>query len=231
MLQSWVGDSFVRKQGFPYSFSDRGDFWAAAKFDEITPMTSHADTPSIAEGLVAGMLVATELGWQPVEDLQTGDRVVTFDNGLQRLKSVEVNTLWTAEQQAPRGLWPLVVPARVLGNRTPVRLLPEQAVLIESDLAEDLYGDAFTMISAAVLDGYKGIHRVPPAREMTVVCLRFERDEVVYANGTTLVHCPAPQGDLLAASEAAIPVRSGSAYTRLTEQQARHLVVAMHAAA
>ena len=228
MLQNWVTNSIGRPRGPAFSFADRGDIWA--QFVGLTeePRLDHTDHATVAEGLIAGTLVATEQGWQPVQDLQPGDRVVTFDNGMQRLKAVRVSTLWTAAAQAPRGLWPLRVPPRALGNRTEIVLLPEQVVLIESDAAETLYGDPFGMVAAGALDGYKGIERTPPAREMTVVTLEFTRDEVVYANGTTLVHCPAPTGDLLAQADTAL--RVGPGYRRLTDVQTRRLVEAMHAA-
>ena len=46
-----------------------------------------------AGGRGSGSLVATDLGWLPVEDLRPGDRVVTFDHGMQLLKSVSVSVV------------------------------------------------------------------------------------------------------------------------------------------
>jgi len=228
MLQSWVGGSFNRRPGFPFSYSERGDVWPHRPDARSTPALGRNDFGTIAEGLIAGTLVATDLGWQPVEDLQAGDRVVTFDNGLRPLKAVRIGTLWTAGSKAPRAVWPLEVPARALGNRTAIRLLPEQAVLIESDQAEELFGDPFTMVAAGTLDGFKGIARVAPERELTVVSLEFDRDEVVYASGTTLVHCPNHRVELVARAETVMSVGPAGAYQRLTDTQARRLVEAMH---
>ncbi len=228
MLHSWVGSTNNRGNNLPYSFSERSDLWPSHSNKKMTNL-SHSDFGSIAEGLIAGTLVATEMGWQPVEDLATGDRIVTFDNGMRPLKSVSISTLWTAETSAPRNVWPLEVPQRALGNRQTIRLLPDQSVLIESDEAEALYGDPFLMISAGVLEGYKGITRVPPAREMVIVTLEFDRDEVVYANGTTLVHCPNDRATMVKTAEDMMSTGSNTLYQRLTEVQGRHLVAAMQA--
>lgn len=231
MLQSWVGSSFNRRHAFALSASGRSDVWPNRLDEQTMPGLGRNDFGVIAEGLVAGTLVATDLGWQPVEDLQAGERVVTFDNGMQPLKAVRISTLWTAGSHAPRAVWPLTVPARALGNRTDIRLLPEQALLIESDAAEDLYGDPFTMVAAGSLEGYKGITRTAPEREMTVVTLEFERDEVVYAGGTTLVHCPSARVAMVDSAEKLMALGANAPYQRLTDSQARRLVEAMHTAA
>ena len=227
MLNSWVGSSSNRSKCLPYSFSERSDLWPASVSEASETMGSQNEFGSLAEGLIAGTLVATEMGWQPVEDLRTGDRVVTFDNGMRPLKAVRISTLWTAQTSAPRSVWPLQVPTKALGNREVITLLPDQTVLIESDAAETLYGDPFMMVSAGVLEGFNGIKRVPPKREMIIVALEFEHDEVVYAHGTTLVHCPNSRVDLVATAEDLMQLGTHSPYQRLTEAHVRTLVAAM----
>ncbi|MEZ5751433.1 MAG: Hint domain-containing protein [Paracoccaceae bacterium] len=227
MLSSWVGIPHNRRHYVPFSFADRGDVWAADLAEASMPMMGGKEFASIAEGLIAGTLVATEFGWDHVENLNAGDRVVTFDSGMQRLKAVRVATLWTAEKSAPRQVWPLLVPAKALGNRTELMLLPQQSVLIESDEAEDLFGDPFTLVSADVLEGFRGIARVSPPREVKIVTLEFERDEVVYANGTTLVHCPSQNRATVSTAEMLIDTAEGAPYQKLPLAQSRRLVQAM----
>lgn len=227
MLQSWVGSSLNRKGVLAYSFSDRGDLWPAELDENPLPTLEGKDAGGLAQGLIAGTRVATELGWTPVEDLRSGDRVVTFDNGMQPLKAVRLSSLWTAEDRAPRSLWPLSVPTRALGNRSEIRLLPDQTVLIESDEAEDMFGDPFTMVTAASLDGYNGIARVPPTREVTVVSLTFEGSEVVYVNGTTLVQCPNDQIATVTSVEDLMETGSAIHYQHLSPIQTRRLMQVM----
>jgi hypothetical protein len=227
MLNGLTGTIGNRGAYFPFSFADRSNLFAGEAIDTTVHALGQNDFGTLGTGLIAGTLVATDLGWQPVQDLRAGDRVVTFDNGMQVLHSVRVSSLWTAQAEAPRKLWPMQVPARALGNRTEMRLMPEQAVLIESDQAEELYGDPFLLVSAGTLEGYKGITRVPPQREVTVVTLQFQGDEVVYVNGTLLAHCPAPRIETVRSAEEMMMTGSDSLYQRLTDPQARRLVAAM----
>ncbi|KPQ07694.1 MAG: Hint domain [Rhodobacteraceae bacterium HLUCCA12] len=226
MLHSWVSTANNRKPFASFSMSDRSDVWPN-DLSSSPAVPGMSDFDSIAEGIIAGTLVATDMGWQPVEDLQAGDRVVTFDNGMRPLKAVGISTLWTAANQAPRAVWPLMVPERALGNRTALTLLPEQAVLIESDQAEAMFGDPFTLVSAASLEGYKGITRVPPSREMKVVSLQFNEEEVIYANGTTLVHCPNPQAGRVTSADAMMDYGDKSLYFKLPRAQSEMLMMAL----
>lgn len=230
MLHGLMGGVGNRGQYVPYSFSDRSNLFAGELAEISTTGLGHNDFGQMAGGLVAGTLVATDLGWQPVEDLRAGDRVVTFDNGMRPLRSVRVSTLWTAAADAPRAVWPLAVPAKALGNRTTMTLMPDQAVLIESDQAETLYGDPFILVSAGALEGHKGIARVPPQREVTLVMLEFEGDEIVYANGTMLVHCPADRIETVRSAEEMMRTGVEGAYHRLTDLQGRRLMALMQAA-
>lgn len=223
MLQNWIGGSAsIRGRFTPFSYSDRGNVWAAGA---AVSSEAHGrnDYGAIAEGIVAGTLVASEIGWVPAEVLGAGDRVMTFDNGLQPLRAVRVSTLWTAEDSAPRAVWPLSVPEGALGNRDDMLLLPEQAVLLESDAAEEMFGDPFTLVVAGALDGWRGISRVPPLREVKVVQLEFAAEQIVYVNGTTLIHCPGGQPQMVASAEALIDTGSRG-YARLPRVQTEQLV-------
>lgn len=227
MLHGLTGGFGNRGMYLPFSFADRSNLFAGEMIEAGTSPLGQNDFGTLAGGLIAGTLVATDLGWQPVEDLRTGDRVVTFDNGMRPLRGVQVSTLYTAEHDAPRSVWPLLVPARALGNRTAMTLMPEQAVLIESDQAEAVYGDPFMLVSAGVLDGHKGIARVAPQRQITVVMLEFESDEVVYANGTLLVHCPADRVETVRGIEEMMNTGAHGCYQRLTDVQGRRLMAMM----
>jgi hypothetical protein len=156
------------------------------------PATGHFhDATCQMHGFAAGALVATHLGWRPVEALTTGDHVLTFDNGLQPITAVTRGAYWLAPGDCPDHLLPISVPVGVLGNDRPMTLLPEQSVMVESDAAEELLGDPFALISAEGLLGFKGIHRMRPWQAFDVVTLHFVQDQVIYADGGALVYCPA----------------------------------------
>lgn len=208
----WFTGSAMRRLAAGYV--ERSGFWSG----------SDRGQEAVTEGLVAGTLVATEMGWQRAEDLRPGDRVVTFDNGLQPLRTVGRGRLVSRGRELPRSAQPLAVPARALGNRRAMVLLPGQAVLIESDAAEARYGDPFTLIAAAALDGHRGIARQAPGAETEVVWLEFDSDEIVYAEGMVLAHCPRRQPVLVATVDELIHAGRRNAYRLLPPMQGRALV-------
>lgn len=142
-------------------------------------------------GLISGTRIATTMGWRPVEAIMPGDKVLTFDSGLQPVTHVTRQRLWDARTPCPDRYWPIEVPAGVLGNRDAMELLPHQGILVESDTAEDIYGDPFSIIPAEAAEGLDGVHRVPPADTAELVCLHFATDQLVFGKAGALFFCPA----------------------------------------
>ncbi len=142
-------------------------------------------------GLVAGTKVATPMGWRAVEGVIAGDKVLTFDQGMQTVVEVRRSALWRGERRCPPAFWPLEVPAGALGNRDVMWLLPQQAVVVESDAAEACLGDPFALMPANALSGLRGIAPVQPHREIEIITLHFADDQVVFANSGALFFCPA----------------------------------------
>jgi len=142
-------------------------------------------------GLMAGTRVASNLGWRAVEALAPGDLVLTFDNGMQPIAEVRRSSIWLDAPDTQSNFWPVIVPAGALGNRTELTLLAEQGVLVESDAAQDMYGDPFAIVAATALDGVRGIHRAPPMQQIELITVTFAEEQVVYAEGGALIHCPA----------------------------------------
>tara|TARA_R110002124_G_scaffold15982_8_gene68609 strand:- start:8159 stop:8812 length:654 start_codon:yes stop_codon:yes gene_type:complete len=141
-------------------------------------------------GLIEGTKVATARGFQRIEAIEVGDRVVTFDHGLQEVRAVRREAMWIAEGECPRTLYPLFVPAGAIDNAQDMILLPHQAVLIESDVAEAELGDPFVLMQARDLNGICGITRVAPTEPAMVITLEFDNDEVVFANSGAMCICP-----------------------------------------
>lgn len=148
----------------------------------------------VKSGLVAGSLVETDTGWCPVENLRVGQRVGTYDGGLQPVRRVGRAAMRPRALATPsEGL--LHVPGGALGNCAPIDLLDEQLILIDSAEAERLLGDPSTLVPAAALEGYRGIERVWPEAEIEVISLGFDDEEIVYANTGVLFHCTGPKGE------------------------------------
>lgn len=196
-------------------YADRSEAWGgtARRNVEIT----------FAEGITSGTLIATEQGWLPIEQVRVGCDVLTFDNGAATVANIERRILWPGQGACPKSMWPLAVPAGVLGNRRAMLLLPDQNVMLESDLAEMLFGDPFALVPAAALEGYRGIIRLCPHRAIEIVSLRFAEDQLVYANGSGVLHCGSVNGldmtlDL---------ITTAGAYLPLALDRARKLVALM----
>ncbi len=174
----------------------------------------------VAEGLYALTPVATPQGWVRAGSLVPGAEVITFDGGPTRIASVSTHRL---DPRAPRTAWPLQVPMDVLGNCEPAVLLPEQGVMVDSDLAEDLFGEPFVTVPVSALEGWRGIIRVPPLAQY-VVKLAFETPALIYAGGDMIVVCPGLPMMSLAHGDVSTSVPP------LGPTAARHLVACMKAA-
>lgn len=177
-----------------------------------------------SEGILAGSEVATAEGWRAVEDLSPGDLVLTFDNGPQMLREVHHVAMALPAGEWPMAHWPLQVPHGALSNRAPLRVLPGQLLLIESDCAEAMFGDPFALVPARALEPWRGIMPCPPHLTETAFVLVFASEQIVYVNEGALMHCPADsQSDILTDRALASP------YVPLSLASARELVAAMMA--
>lgn len=164
---------------------------AAKRHDMTERSGANAGSTSFAgNGLIAGTRVASNLGWRPVEALMAGDKVLTFDHGMQTVVEVRRTKLWSCATQVPAHMAPLVIPENVLGNRVEIRVLPEQGVMVESEAASDALGDPFAVVAASGLEGFRGIYRDTCPREVEVITLFFAQPQVIYAEGGLLVYCP-----------------------------------------
>lgn len=190
-------------------------YFAAQRFETISNVGQ-------AEGIVAGTRIATAMGWRPVEAIAAGDMVMTFDHGLRAVVSVSRSQLFAGRSVCPRHMMPLAVPAGALGNASPMLLLPEQNVLVESDLAETVFGDPFALIPAAALEGYRGIDRITPHQRVEIITLQFDEDEVVYANGTGMIHCGSVHGTSISSM-----MDEAAPYAALPMDMARAIVAQM----
>ncbi len=171
-------------------------------------------------GLMAGTRVASNLGWRVIEALTVGDKVLTFDNGMQEIVELRRMTFWTDAPDTPVAQWPVIVPVGALDNREELTLLPDQGVLVESDAASDIYGDPFAIVPAQALEGLRGIYRSAPEQQIELIAIYFAQEQVIYAEGGALVHCPARLQTLdafITSQDMAYDVLSPCAAARLAE--------------
>ena len=172
-------------------------------------------------GFFAGTHVASNLGWRLVEALSVGDRVLTFDHGMQEIIELHRETILMTDDILMDPQCPIYVPQDALHNRVPMWVMPDQGILVESDLAEDVLGDPFVVVPACALEGYRGIHRGPAGHRLELVMPRFAQDEVIYLEAGLLGFSATPNSIL----ETATP--KDGLYRILQQDDARDLIINM----
>lgn len=147
----------------------------------------------VTDGIAAGTRIATATGWRDVAALCPGDLVLTFDDGLVPVVAVQRHHAVAGAGDWPAPHWPLAVPEGALGNRHPLVLMPDQRLMVDSDLAESLVGDPFPLIPARALAGWRGIAPAPPPPGLMATVPMFADEQVIYGASAVLLHClPAP---------------------------------------
>jgi len=170
-------------------------------------------------GFVSGTHMASNLGWRMVEALSVGDKVLTFDHGMQTIFDIQRETLIAPEHVLSSAQGPVLVPNGSLNNRKDMWLMPDQGMLVESDVASDAVGDPFAVVPARCLKGLRGIRSAPPVDQLFITTLAFASDEVVYVEGGLLAYCPRPRSILTES-----PSSGTGLYTVLDRRAARYLV-------
>ncbi len=175
---------------------------------------------TLSHGLMAGTRVASNLGWRAIDALAVGDKVLTFDHGMQVITEIRRAHMWLDAPETVEMLWPVVIPVDALGNREELTLLPDQGVMVESDAAQDMHGDPFAVITAQSLVGLRGIRQRQPMQRIELIAVYFAGDEVIYAEGGALIHCPSDTSTLdkfLEAGPQTYAVLSGAAAEELAD--------------
>jgi Hint domain len=152
----------------------------------FTPPTTAANsqTVPVAGGLVAGTMVETQRGWQPVETLRIGDRVHTFDGGACPILALDRN--WTGHETH------LVrIPGGVLDTCADLMLLPGQHILIDT-FGDSMFPDAaLVLIPASALTGWRGTRRIATTTAIEIITPLFANEEAIFANTGAMIRCPA----------------------------------------
>lgn len=175
---------------------------------------------TLSHGLMAGTRVASNLGWRAIDALAVGDKVLTFDHGMQEITEIRRAHMWLDAPESAETLWPVVIPVDALGNREELTLIPDQGVMIESDAAQDMHGDPFAVVTAISLVGLRGIRQRRPMHRVELIAIYFAHDEVIYAEGGALIHCPCDMSTLdkfLEAGTQTYTVLSGEAAEEMAD--------------
>ncbi len=158
---------------------------AYSNIHTLFPAAPATDIDSDAACFSQGSMIATPKGEVAVDQLQTGDRVFTRDNGIQALVWVGRVTLSAAQLEAQPQHRPVLIRQGALGNGMPQRdmvLSPNHRVLVTSGEAEMLFDEREVLVAAKHLVGRPGIERVTP-ENVTYVHIMCQHHEVVLSDG------------------------------------------------
>ncbi len=140
-------------------------------------------------GIAAGTRVETWDGWKRVETLTEGDMVYVRDGGMRPILSVD-RVYFRGRKSLDTLSGSVLVPCGALQNCTPMLLLPDQHVLFETPEAQAVLRTPFTLLPGHALCGHNGITAIRPQGPLEVVTLRFEEEQVIWANTGIMIHCP-----------------------------------------
>ncbi len=140
----------------------------------------------------------TGRGERFVEDLRSGDQVLTKDYGLQSVKAVYIHDVDLSE--APE-LRPILVRANTFGARSSSRALflsPYQRVALRHPLFELFFGTSEVLLRAEFLIEHPGVSSASGPSSVTYVSLNFAMHQLLYCGdlavdtGGTLVSSSRP---------------------------------------
>lgn len=132
-----------------------------------------------------GTLIATPKGERRIEDLQTGDRIITRDNGIQRVCWFGQRSLTGGELRRAEHLRPIHIRAGALGAGLPERdmmVSPNHRVLVANDKTALYFEEREVLVAAKHLTGLDGVAQTDVSH-VTYVHMMFEQHEVVLSDG------------------------------------------------
>ncbi len=133
-----------------------------------------------------GTLIQTTRGDVPVEELSVGDMVITRDHGPQPLRWIGSKKVDAALLQAFGTMRPVRISAGALGDALPKRDLyvsQQHRVLINSRIAERMFGEAEVLIAAKHLTDIDGVEIDRSNEDLEYFHLLFDQHEIVCSEG------------------------------------------------
>lgn len=148
-------------------------------------LAANRSVPDMAPCVAKGTKIATSVGAMPVENLKSGDLVMTRDSGLQPVRWVGRRNLMAGDLSRHPDWAPVRIPAGTLGAGNPQEDLlvsPNHRILITNNRATLYVGEAEVLVAASHLLGVPGIHRCP-MDQVSYFQVLFDQHEVILSNG------------------------------------------------
>lgn len=161
---------------FPDGLPPPGNYTVVGLTDNSSS-TPHGSLGGSVVCFARGTMIETIDGPRPVEDLASGDLVLSKDHGPQRLR-------WNGRRTVPaRGdLAPIAFARGAIGNRRRLLVSPQHRMLISDWRAELLFGEPSVLVRAKDMLNGAGVARIEGG-SVTYHHILFDRHEIVYAEG------------------------------------------------
>lgn len=182
---SVTADHDVEEVSFTYTV-DNGN-------DQETSLVTLGTIPCF----VAGTLIETDVGNQPIETLMPGAMIRTHDNGFQPLR-------WIGRRVVPAQdhLAPIHIAANTFGQHAALTVSPQHRILIRDVVAELLFGEPEVLVAAKHLVNDRSVRRLQGGM-VEYVHVLFDQHEVIYSEGLpTESLLPGPEATKGMAAEA-----------------------------
>ncbi|MFV0515436.1 MAG: Hint domain-containing protein [Jhaorihella sp.] len=135
----------------------------------------------------AGTSILTPGGAVPIEQLASGDRVVTRDHGVQRIRWIGASEISVGRMQMRADLRPVLIRAGALGKGLPdadMRVSRQHRVLVRDWRSELMFGQEGGVLTPAfTLCNDRDIREERPDAPVIYYHMAFDHHEIVYANG------------------------------------------------
>ncbi|WP_282602850.1 Hint domain-containing protein [Paracoccus sp. PARArs4] len=135
---------------------------------------------------VSGTLIEAAEGCRPVEELRTGDMVLTKDHGLMPIRWVGSRKLTKGDLVLLPHLRPIRISAGALGHGQPERDLlvsPQHRILVHSKIAINMFAASEVLVAAKQLLLSDGIDYADEVAEVEYFHIIFDGHEIVMSNG------------------------------------------------
>ncbi len=132
-----------------------------------------------------GTAIATARGERLVEELYSGDRIVTRDNGIQPIRWIGSKRLSTLDLARNPHLCPILLRRGSLGDNLPERdiwVSPNHRILVNSAQTALHFHEQEVLAAAKHMTGGQGIDSVQ-VRTVTYMHLLFDQHEVILSSG------------------------------------------------
>lgn len=133
-----------------------------------------------------GTLIETDAGDIAIENLRVGDRVRTKDNDFKEIRWIGSRSLIRGKDSKIEKFAPILIKAGALASGRPAKDLyvsPQHRILINSRIAERMFGAREVLVAAKQLQAIEGIKQVTDFEMVQYFHFLLDQHEVVFSNG------------------------------------------------